>query len=92
MPTHPRFRTKTEPVLPLSVRQLGEEIEKLPKWHRERLEPIFARVVDAFRMRTRVMQLAKEALEQARLEISLLKFDNEVTRKENEKLRKRLEG
>lgn len=91
MSHQPRFRTRTEPALPLSLRQLGEEIARLPKWHRERLEPVYKRVVDAFKMRTRVMQLAREALEQAKLEITLLRFDNEVTKKENEQLRKQLD-
>jgi hypothetical protein len=92
MAQQPRFRSNIPAPLPQAIRQLGEEIAKLPQWQRERLMPLYERTVDAFRLRTRVMQLAKEALEQAKLEITLLRFDNDVTRKENERLRKELEG
>jgi uncharacterized protein (DUF3084 family) len=46
--------------------------------------------LDQARFRSRVLSVARDALEQLRLDLELARFDLEATRRERESLRERL--
>src|SRR5262245_44634045 len=77
--------------LPGDLIELGKRIEALPEPERNAVRPIFERVAESFRLRTRIMNVAKEALESIRLEMALLRFDLEATRREKESLQKKID-
>ncbi len=56
-----------------------------------RLGSKFGRVVEMVNRRRRILNLVQEALSQLRLDVKYLMFDLEVTRKERDQLRTRLE-
>ncbi len=84
MPQAPRFRPKASEVLPQDLELLGRRIACLPEPVRTELMPIWERVVESFRLRGKILSVAKEALEQLRLELAFLQFDLEATRREKE--------
>ncbi|HID21024.1 MAG TPA: transcriptional regulator [Planctomycetaceae bacterium] len=86
MPQVPRFRAKASDVLPQDLELLGRRIARLPEPSRSELMPIYERVVESFRLRGKILSVAKEALEQLRLELAFLQFDLEATRREKEAL------
>ena len=67
------------------------EITKLSRDDRNRLEPLCEEVVEMFRRRRRVMEMAHEALAQLRLEVRFLNFDLEATRDEKQTLKEQLD-
>ena len=78
--------------LPKEILELVDAIEALPDDHRGRVEPILDRVVESTKRRRRILHLVQEALGQLRLDMKYLMFDLEATRRENNYLRKILEG
>lgn len=87
----PRFFSyETEP-LPREVLYLQREITKLSRDDRNRLETLCEEVVEMFRRRRRVMEMAHEALAQLRLEVRFLNFDLEATRDEKQTLKEQLD-
>jgi hypothetical protein len=87
----PRFQVGTPATPPTDLAELGRRIDGLPESDRQALRPIFDRVAESFRLRTRIMNVAKEALETIRLEMSVLRFDLEATRREKETLKKQID-
>ncbi len=81
----------SEDELPREIIDLARAITQLPLEQQNRLEPAYNRVVDSVRRRRRILGLVQEALSQLRLDIKYLMFDLEVTRKERDELRERLE-
>lgn len=77
--------------LPREVIDLAKRIAELPPEFQPGLEVAFNRVVDSVRRRRRILSLVQEALSQLRLDIKYLMFDLDVTRKERDILRERLE-
>ena len=70
---------------------LKEAIDALPAEHRAHFRELYERIVESFRLRSRIMHVAKDALERIRLEVTCLQFDLEVTRREKAELRQQLE-
>jgi hypothetical protein len=88
----PRFQIGPAIKIPSDLEELGHQIDGLPEHERQSLRPIYERVLEGFRLRNRIMNVAKDALERIRLEIACLQFDLEVTRREKESLRQQLDG
>ncbi len=72
------------------MQELGRCIAELPPTARAELGTVYAEVVDAIRRRRRILSLVQEALSQLRLDIKYLMFDLEVTRRERDELKQRL--
>ena len=86
-----RFPETGESDLPRELVDLAKAIAALPEHHQQDLEPVYTRVVDSVKRRRRILALVQEALSQLRLDIKYLMFDLEVTRKERDELRERLD-
>jgi hypothetical protein len=78
--------------LPRELIELGKRISQLPQALQGDLDTYYTQVVDSVRRRRRILALVQDALSQLRLDIKYLMFDLEVTRKERDALRERLEG
>jgi hypothetical protein len=77
--------------LPREIIDFAKQIAALPEEFQEDMEAAYSRVVDSVRRRRRILGLVQEALSQLRLDIKYLMFDLEMTRRERDKLRERLE-
>ncbi len=77
--------------LPRELIDLGKQIASLPESLTGDVEVAYNRVVDSIRRRRRILSLVQEALSQLRLDIKYLMFDLEVTRRERDELREKLE-
>jgi hypothetical protein len=86
-----RFPDSGENDLPRELVDLAKAIATLPDSCQKDMEVVYARVVDSVKRRRRILALVQEALAQLRLDIKYLMFDLEVTRKERDELRERLE-
>lgn len=76
--------------LPRELIDLARHIAALPATLQPELATAYTRVVEAVRRRRRILALVQEALSQLRLDIKYLMFDLEMTRKERDELRERL--
>jgi hypothetical protein len=79
----------TEPV-PFELEELRERIQAQPAGVRAELEPLIDEAVEHARFRGRVITLARDALQRFRLDLAMMEFDLEATRREREALRARL--
>ena len=86
-----RFPDGGENDLPRELIDLAKAIAALPDAYQKDMEPVYTRVVDSVKRRRRILALVQEALSQLRLDIKYLMFDLEVTRKERDELRERLD-
>jgi hypothetical protein len=77
--------------LPREIIDFAKHIAALPEEFQEDMEAAYTRVVDSVRRRRRILGLVQEALSQLRLDIKYLMFDLEVTRRERDELRGRME-
>ena len=91
MSSQPRFPDGSDNALPRELVDLAKEIARLPGPPQCSLDATYSRVVDSVRRRRRILALVQEALSQLRLDIKYLMFDLEVTRKERDELRERLD-
>ncbi len=80
-----------EAELPRELIDLAKQIAALPDPVQKDLDVCYGRVVEAVKRRRRILTLVQEALAQLRLDIKYLMFDLEVTRKERDELRERLD-
>ena len=87
----PRFQIEPQVKIPNDLEDLGHKINGLPERERQSLRPIYERLLEGFRLRNRIMNVAKDALERIRLEVACLQFDLEVTRREKDSLQKQLD-
>ncbi len=78
--------------VPRELAELGQLIGSLPSPGQPELQVAFQRIVESVRRRHRILVLVQEALSQLRLDIKYLMFDLDVTRKERDELRQRMEG
>ena len=80
--------------LPRELIELGRKLAtiQLPESEQKEIDTAYSRVVDSVRRRRRILALVQEALSQLRLDIKYLMFDLDVTRKERDELRERLEN
>jgi hypothetical protein len=72
----------TSEELPVELVALKERIQGQPAAVRAELEPLIDEVLEHARFRSRVMLIARDALEQFRLDMAWLRFDLEATRRE----------
>ncbi len=86
-----RFPETGESDLPRELVDLAQKIADLPEPLQKDLEVAYSRVVESVRRRRRILALVQEALSQLRLDIKYLMFDLEVTRKERDELKMRME-
>ena len=86
-----RFPDSGENELPRELVDLARAIAALPAEHQSELDGVYTRVVDSVKRRRRILSLVQEALAQLRLDIKYLMFDLEVTRKERDELKERLD-
>ncbi len=91
MSTQNRISSKQTDELPKEVIDLAKQIAALPKEYQANMEVSYNRVVDSIRRRRRILTLVQEALSQLRLDIKYLMFDLDMTRKERDELKERLE-
>jgi hypothetical protein len=68
--------------VPTELVALKERIQGQPAPVRAELEPLIDEVMEHALFRSRVMLIAREALERFRLDLSALRFDLDATRKE----------
>ncbi len=76
--------------LPAELVALRERVQAQPAEVRAELEPIVDEALEHARFRGRILTVARDALEQLRLDLELTRFDLEATRRERESLRERL--
>jgi hypothetical protein len=73
--------------VPVELEELRERIQAQAAGVRAELEPLIDDVVEHARFRGRAMMLARDAMERFRLDLAMMEFDLEATRREREKLR-----
>lgn len=83
-------QTTVDP-LPLELLELKERVRAQPPEVRAELEPLVEDVLEQARFRGRVLTVARDALEQFRLDLEMARFDLDATRRERERLRRLLE-
>jgi hypothetical protein len=78
--------------LPVELVTLRARVQSQPAEVRAELEPIVDEALEQARFRGRVLTVARDALEQLRLDLEMARFDLEATRRERESLRELLAG
>ncbi len=77
--------------VPREIIDLAAAIGQLPPEHREKIDPVLARVIDSTKRRRRILSLVQDALGQLRLDMKYLAFDLEATRRERDEYRRKFE-
>ena len=86
-----RIVNQTANDLPADVQELANVVASLPLEHRQRVEPVLARVLESTVRRRRILSLVQDALGQLRLDMKYLMFDLDATRRERDEFRRKLE-
>lgn len=76
------------PSIPVELAALRARIKMLPPEIRAELEPLAEDACEQAKFRGRALSLAREALEQFRVELAAAQFDLDVTRREREDFRR----
>ena len=76
------------PTIPVELTELRARIRGLPAEIRADLEPLADDACEQAKFRGRALSLAREALEQFRVELAAAQFDLDATRRERESLRR----
>ena len=71
--------------------ELGQLIRSTSNPNQVELEVAYQKIVESIHRRHRILMLVQEALSQLRLDIKYLMFDLDVTRRERDDLRQRME-
>jgi hypothetical protein len=87
-PTH--AATPPTESLPAEFAELLARVMAQPADVRAELEPLLDEVLEHARFRSRVMSVARDALERLRLDLEMARFDLDATRREREALRELL--
>lgn len=74
--------TNLKEQVPTELVVLKERIQGQPARVRAELEPLIDEVLEHAMFRNRVMMIARDALQQFRLDVASLRFDREATRRE----------
>ena len=77
--------------IPREIADLADAVGQLPPEHRERIDPVLARVIDSTKRRRRILSLVQDALSQLRLDMKYLAFDLEATRRERDNYRSKFD-
>jgi len=72
--------------LPTELVELRTKLSSQPPNVRAELEPYMEEALEGARFRNRVLDVARDALEQFKLDLELTRFDLDVTRRERETL------
>ena len=78
--------------LPVELVELKERLLTQPAGIRAELEPLVDDALEDARFRRQAMLLARDALERFRLDLALLEFELEATRREREAYRAMVEA
>ena len=84
----PATPSAAPPAIPSELAELRARIRQMPAEVRAELEPLADDACEQARFRGRALSLAREALEQFRLELTAAQFDLDATRRERESLRR----
>ena len=79
------------PVIPVELAELRAKIRAMPADVRAELEPLAEDACEQAKFRGRALSLAREALEQFRLELAAAQHDLDATRREREGFRRWVE-
>lgn len=77
--------------LSADMMELASSIQALPAADRQKIEPLFQRVLESTKRRRRILNLVQDALSQLRVDMKYLMFDLEATRRERDEYRRKLE-
>ena len=78
-------------LVPAELVELRERVESQPPRVRAELAPLVEEALEHARFRASVVLIARDALERFRLDLSMLRFDLEATRREREALKAQLQ-
>ncbi len=87
----PSLQSPAASSVPAELLALRAKIRALPDDVRADLEPLAEDACEQAKFRGRALSLAREALEQFRLELSAARFDLDITRREREGFRRLIE-
>ena len=92
--SHPTMTEVSTPTAAISseLARLREQVGLLPTQLRGEMEPMVEEVIEEALFRGRVLSIAREGLERYRLDLKIVQFDLEATRREREDLRRKLEA
>lgn len=76
--------------IPAELLELHERVLAQPSAVRAELEPLIEEALEHARFRGRVLNVARGALEQYKLDLEMVRFDLDATRRERESLLRRL--
>ncbi|MGE3820655.1 MAG: hypothetical protein AB7I30_14675 [Isosphaeraceae bacterium] len=82
----------TQDAVPAELRELQERVQAQPEGVRAELAPLMEQVLEHAVFRSRVLTVARDALESLRHDLELARFDLDATRREREALARRLQG
>lgn len=78
-------------LFPAELVALRERVQVQPAEVRAELEPMVDDALEEARFRSRVLSVARDALEQLRLDLEMARFDLEATRRERDDYRRKVE-
>ena len=69
---------------------LKDQVRRMPPTVRAQLEPLLDDALEQARFRDRIINVARDALEQMHHDLEMTRFDLDATRKEREQLKRQL--
>ncbi len=87
-----RFQDRAHEDLPIELVELGELLRDVQSENHETVLNSYNRVAESVLRRRRILGLVQEALSQLRLDVKYLMFDLEMTRRERDELKSRIDG
>ena len=88
--SHVPSLTPADEPLPVELVALRQRVQAQPTGVRAEQQPMVDEAMEEARFRNRILSVARDALEQLRLDLEMARFDLEATRRERESLRERL--